>query len=177
MIVGSIDFLTGHDIGIALFYLAPIGYVTWFHSRRAGYLMSVVGIMTIFLSDSLAGKIYRDLPTEVWNSLVHLGFFIVTTILLSRLRSDLDERTKIIAQLKKALDEIKTLSGLLPICAWCKKVRDDKGYWKQVEHYIAEHTEAEFTHGICPDCLKKLEPELYEKIAGQKEEMSRDEGD
>lgn len=63
-------------------------------------------------------------------------------------------------ELKKALQEIKTLQGLVPICSSCKKIRDDKGYWHQVESYVAEHTMAHFTHGICPECMQKLYPEL-----------------
>lgn len=66
-------------------------------------------------------------------------------------------------ELRKALAKIKTLSGLLPICASCKKIRDDQGYWTQLESYISEHSEAEFTHGCCPECMKKLYPELYKK--------------
>ncbi|MFC1867506.1 MASE3 domain-containing protein [Thermodesulfobacteriota bacterium] len=62
-----------------------------------------------------------------------------------------DERNK----LKDALEQVKMLSGLLPICAHCKKIRDDKGYWKQIESYIHDHSEAEFSHGICPDCMRK----------------------
>jgi PAS domain S-box-containing protein len=73
------------------------------------------------------------------------------------------ERENLIRELQYALDNIKTLQGLIPICANCKKIRDDKGYWNQVEGYISEHTDAEFTHGICPDCAKKLYGDLYEK--------------
>jgi DNA-binding response OmpR family regulator len=69
------------------------------------------------------------------------------------------ERNRLRVELKEALDKIKTLKGLLPICAWCKKIRDDKGYWKQLEAYIREHSEADFTHGICPECLAKLKEE------------------
>jgi len=75
------------------------------------------------------------------------------------------EREKLIFELRDALSNIKMLRGLLPMCAWCKKIRDDKGYWKQVETYITEHSDAEFTHGICPECLRKGEPELYERIS------------
>ena len=71
------------------------------------------------------------------------------------------EKEKLIIELQEALSKVKLLSGFLPICANCKKIRDDKGYWKQVEQYIHEHSEAEFSHGICPDCSKKLYPELY----------------
>lgn len=65
------------------------------------------------------------------------------------------ERERLITELQDALANIKTLSGLLPICATCKKIRNDEGYWQQVEGYVAEHTEATFTHGICPDCAEK----------------------
>jgi hypothetical protein len=71
------------------------------------------------------------------------------------------EREKLIAELQAALAEVKTLSGLLPICANCKKIRDDRGYWLQVERYIQEHSEAEFTHGLCPDCAQQLYPEFF----------------
>jgi len=66
------------------------------------------------------------------------------------------EREKLIGDLQKALSEVKKLSGFLPICASCKKIRDDKGYWNQIEAYIHDHSEAQFSHGICPDCKKKL---------------------
>jgi DNA-binding response OmpR family regulator len=72
-----------------------------------------------------------------------------------------------IEKLRKALSEVKTLKGLLPICAKCKKVRDDDGYWQSVEKYIATRTEASFTHSICPDCLQDLYPEYYEKKFGK----------
>lgn len=65
------------------------------------------------------------------------------------------EKDRVIVELKAALSQVRTLSGLLPICASCKKIRDDKGYWNQLELYIRNHTDAEFTHGICPDCAKK----------------------
>jgi len=61
-------------------------------------------------------------------------------------------------RLQKALDEVRTLRGIVPICSSCKKIRDDKGYWNQVEKYVSDHTEAEFSHGICPDCAKKMYP-------------------
>lgn len=70
------------------------------------------------------------------------------------------ERDRVIEELRQALSEVKTLRGFLPICASCKKIRDDKGYWTQIESYIRDRSEAEFTHGICPECLKRLYPDL-----------------
>ena len=69
------------------------------------------------------------------------------------------ERERLIQELQDALTKVKTLSGLIPICSSCKKIRDDKGYWNQVEAYITEHSNAEFSHGFCPDCIKKLYPD------------------
>lgn len=66
------------------------------------------------------------------------------------------EKDKLIVELKDALNKVKTLSGLLPICASCKNIRDDKGYWNKIESYIRTHSEAEFTHSICPECSEKL---------------------
>lgn len=74
-----------------------------------------------------------------------------------------EEREGLIAELQQALSEVKKLSGLLPICASCKRIRDDKGRWSQVEAYIRKHSEAEFSHGICPECRDKLYPELKNK--------------
>lgn len=74
-----------------------------------------------------------------------------------------EEREKIIRELKEALTKVKTLSGMLPICASCKKIRDDKGYWTQIEAYIRDHSEAEFSHGICPECMKRLYPDSDEE--------------
>lgn len=71
------------------------------------------------------------------------------------------EKERLISELREALENVKKLSGLLPICAECKKIRDDEGYWKQIEVYIRDHSEADFSHGLCPGCLEKLYPELH----------------
>ena len=73
------------------------------------------------------------------------------------------EKDNLIVELKDALSEVKTLSGLLPICASCKKIRDDHGYWNQIESYIRDHSKVEFSHSICPECAKKLYPEIYKE--------------
>lgn len=69
------------------------------------------------------------------------------------------ENSKLIDKLQSALKEIKTLKGIVPICSYCKKIRDDKGSWTQIESYIDEHSEADISHGICPECAKKHYPE------------------
>lgn len=72
-----------------------------------------------------------------------------------------NEKQQVISELQEALAKVKLLSGFLPICCSCKKIRDDQGYWQQIESYIKEHSDAEFSHGICPECARRLYPDIY----------------
>ena len=76
-------------------------------------------------------------------------------------------RIKLHLELKWAREEIKTLRDILPICSFCKKIRDDKGYWTKVEEYIIRHTDMQFSHGICLECAKEHYPEFYDELDGQ----------
>ena len=96
--------------------------------------------------------------------IVCFGALFIFTVVLYRsnqikhkLNNELDKKN---VELDKAIQEVKSLSGMLPICSHCKSIRDDKGYWSQVEDYISRHSEADFSHGICPACIKELYPEL-----------------
>jgi len=81
-----------------------------------------------------------------------------------------DERERLIEELQKVIEEVRTLRGILPICSFCKKVRDDKGYWERVDVYITKHSLADISHGICPDCLKKYYPDAKKTIRDNTEE-------
>ena len=91
---------------------------------------------------------------------VNLAFGSLTVV-SKEMESELKNQ-RLLAELKNALDKINTLNGMLPICSKCKKIRDDKGYWSQVEDYIRSHSKAEFSHGICPDCARDLYPEVFD---------------
>jgi len=82
---------------------------------------------------------------------------------ISEQKKAADEREKLIRQLEESLAKVKLLRGFIPICASCKKIRDDRGYWQQVEEYIRDHSEAQFSHSICPSCAQKLYPELHDQ--------------
>ncbi|MDA8169321.1 MAG: hypothetical protein M0Z59_06430 [Nitrospiraceae bacterium] len=161
LVIGIVDYLTGYHVHVTLFYLVPVCFSAWFMGGGAGTLFSMLSVFSIILADKISGKIYLDLPVEGWNALVHLGFFATVSLLVSKLKQNFAEREELVCSLQEALDEVKKLSGFLPICSHCKKIRDDMGYWTQLEKYISERSEAQFTHGICPDCLKKLYPDVH----------------
>ena len=87
-----------------------------------------------------------------------IGFFWGKVIQADR------DKSKIITELREALNKVKDLRGLLPICAACKKIRDDEGYWNQLEVYLQKHSGAKFSHGICPKCAAKLYPEYLSEM-------------
>jgi len=104
-------------------------------------------------------RLYSFIKTPKLDSEGNVKYIICTGTDITEKRNAEKEREALIENLQNALSEVKKLSGLLPICASCKKIRDDKGYWSQVEVYIREHSDVEFSHSVCPDCMKTLYPE------------------
>ena len=104
------------------------------------------------------GYVIRPVPNKEFLARVQAGERIKRAE--DALREKGVQQQKLISQLEEALAEIKTLKGCIPICATCKKIRDDEGYWNQLEVYISKHTDAIFTHGICPACLEKAKAEM-----------------
>jgi response regulator RpfG family c-di-GMP phosphodiesterase len=106
------------------------------------------------------GYILKSLPSREFMARIHSVVRIKKAE--DALRKKEEEQQVLIAKLQEALAEIKTLTGFIPICTSCKKIRDDEGYWNQVEEYISRHTQAMFTHGICPQCAETYLAELAE---------------
>jgi len=106
-------------------------------------------------------------PVDVYSGPIEIkGRTLLFSIVhdISERRKAEEERERLILELREALSKIKTLSGMFPICSSCKKIRDDKGYWNQIESYIRSHSEVEFSHSICPDCVKIMYPDYYKKM-------------
>lgn len=134
----------------------------------SGSVLTSILFLNMNLSD-LAASILFLVPLNF------LGIIILRSIkrtrrneflALSDLRKASDEKEKAIRELRGTLAEIKTLRGFLPICAKCKKIRDDEGYWNQIESYIEKHSDVQFSHGICQECAKELygDTKWYKKI-------------
>ena len=100
------------------------------------------------------------------------GAIIITQDITDRVQAERD-RTMLIKDLRRALNEVETLRSLLPICASCKKIRDDKGYWNTVEDYFGRRNSVDFSHTLCPDCIKQLYPDLWEKMPNKTEKAAR----
>ena len=138
-----------------------------FHGR---YLpAAVVGIIGVVISITTYGIIHKNRSFE--SALCVLSAGLLFTALLTlylftmerysiALKESLTEREKLISKLREAFARIKTLRGFVPICSYCKKIRNDKNYWEHLEAYISEHSEAEFTHSICPECASKVMSEF-----------------
>ncbi len=113
---------------------------------------------------------YFTKPVRLADFLPRLRTALKSKKLIDQVRQEIElrkeaeqDQAELIDELRQAIERIKTLKGMLPICSSCKKIRNDEGYWQNVERYIREHSDAQFTHGICPECAKKLYPEVYKK--------------
>ncbi len=112
---------------------------------------------------SFAEMRYKDKVMSITLAPFPKGAIITSQDITDRVQAEQD-RVNLIKDLRRALNEVETLRSLLPICASCKKIRDDKGYWKTVEDYFGKRDSVDFSHTLCPDCIKQLYPDLWEKM-------------
>jgi len=127
-------------------------------------LESFLHVVVFKTGDFLESFFSRHDPDELWMRLVTTFVVMfassIAQYMANKITKAYEKEREINIKLEASIKEIKLLQGILPICASCKKIRDDKGFWNQVETYITEHSEAQFSHGICPECAKKLYPEF-----------------
>jgi len=155
VLLGVVDWLTGYDLNFFVFYFLPVILAAWRVGLGSSIAVAVVCGFVWAGADYASGHTYSSSVFAVWNTLIRLTSFIIIAWLVSKIGYLIaTERAKVDA-LRKALAEIKLLEGLLPICAQCKKIRDDKGSWRQMEAYIGEHANVRFSHGYCPECAKR----------------------
>lgn len=166
------------DIGIAIVCAALMtGVLLLDHAFPSGVAIDVLYIAPVLLSLRAQGTRVTVLIAVSCSALIVVGYFVsapgaemwkvifnrmiavvavwVCVLFGLRAKAMTAAREAAVREREKALEEIKVLSGLLPICAWCKKVRDDQGYWTQIEAYISSHSQASFSHGICPECKQE----------------------
>ncbi len=160
VVLGVIDYITGYELSFFVFYYMPISYFAWYIGKRCAIFSSIFSAIIWTYVDFKSGHTYSHWIYYILNGGIRLISFMLLSILLSKIRISLEMEKELSLKLNKALDEVKLLKGFLPICASCKNIRNDRGYWQQIEQYIHDHTDAEFTHTICPKCARKLYPDL-----------------
>ncbi|WP_447987010.1 hypothetical protein [Nitrospira sp. Nam74] len=148
------DVVVPLGIGVSFLYVVPLAFLAIYSTPGQSSPVIVVAIVSALLTVlgfflSAPGPIWYDIANQVL-AITVIG--ITATLSLVRKRTE---------------EEVKVLQGLLPICSYCKKIRDDSGYWQQVERYIAARSEADFSHGICPECRPKHFPNAYAEEATQ----------
>ena len=161
-VIALIDQLTGYEIGFFVFYFIPVVLGTMGGGRRAGLVLAFVCAVVWLVVDITTGHPYSSAWYKYWNALIRYAAFALVAILMSsQTKALLEQEREVTARLTRALAEVKELQELLPICAACKKIRNDQGYWEHLETYIATHTRTEFTHSLCPECTHRLYPDFF----------------
>jgi hypothetical protein len=156
IMLGFIDWVSGYELQFFVFYFIPISVVAWRCTSLQAYFIALLSAGAWLTSDLFSGTPYSHPIYELWNTCIRLLSFLILGYAIARIKFLLEEERKISDNLQKAISEVKTLTGLLPICASCKKIRNDNGYWQRIEEYIVNHSDAQFTHGICQECANKM---------------------
>jgi len=160
--VAVLDYVTGYEIGMFAFYFIPVALGAWQGGRRAGFILALTCTTVWFVVDLATVHTYSREWYRYENAAIRGVAFLVVAILLSRIKDLVGkEREHAEREREHAAKQIKELQGLLPICASCKKIRDDQGNWEQIESYIAARSPTQFSHGLCPQCAERLYPDFY----------------
>lgn len=160
LVIFFIDLLLPRGIAIGILYVVPI--LISLQPRQTKLTLAAGGICTGLVT--LGYVLSPEQGAVPWMALANRGLSIAAiwvTVFLSHRHAE-------------ATEQIEALQSLLPICSSCKKIRDDKGYWSQVEHYFETHTKTTFTHSLCPYCVRKWYPELYPELADRYPELFKE---
>lgn len=164
LLIGAVDVWSGQELSVAVFYVLVVGSLAWTRGRTAGVVVAIVSAAIGVAADHLTSEPAFELSSSFshaavpwWNGAARLIVNLGVGITIAALRETIRTREVLVDELRQALAEVQTLRGLLPICAWCKKIRDEEheGSWVSVEQYLTQRTSAEFTHGICPECAER----------------------
>jgi hypothetical protein len=149
LIVFAADVSVPHGTATSCLYLIPLGFLTLWSTPKQTFRVVLLGAVCAIFTG--VGFLQSHVgPDWIASNRVIAVTLIIVTTLLALLR-------------KRTEGDVKILRGLLPICSYCKKIRDKKGFWQHVERYIAARSEADFSHGMCPECGPKHFPEIYAK--------------
>jgi len=156
VLVAWLDVQTGLQLKLGPIYFLPVLLAAWQGGTLAGVLAALVAAAVWRGTDMVGHPGAAQGWILFWDGSIHLFSFVAVSLFVSWARSLVMRERALVHDLSEVLASVRELEGLLPMCAWCKKVRDDQGYWQQIETYISAHTKADWTHGICPECQAKF---------------------
>ena len=165
--IGWFDYVTGYDLHVFAFYFLPVWLIGWHVGLRSGLYMALFAAGTWFAADRASGHPYLSPGIAGWNALTELAACILVAGIAAIVRTQLRAQEKLNAELFETMAQVKRLEGLLPICAACKQIRNERGEWEVMEKYITGHSEAQFSHSVCPECARKLYPEYLSEPDGK----------
>ena len=154
-----IDGSTSWEFGFSAFYLLPVVWLAWSRGRGEGIAMALVSGAAWCLVDRLSGRPLSSELFRYWDVANHSLSYLLAAWAVGTLRREIRVQKDLNGRLQAALAEVQELEGLLPVCAWCHRIRDDGGNWHSLEAFLHARTRATATHGICPACQGKLHAE------------------
>jgi hypothetical protein len=154
--LGVVDWLTGYELNFFVFYFMPVSIGAWFFGFAGAVSLAILSAGVWFGADYLTGHTYTSNFYAVWDTLVRLVSFLAIGWSASRMKQLLDHEREAAESLRRSLSQIKVLETFLPIFAQCKKTRSQQGVWQQLEVYIGQHSNTQFSHSYCPECARKI---------------------
>jgi hypothetical protein len=156
-VVATLDALTPFELGFSAFYVIPVLIATWGVGLSRGVAFALLSACCWYCMDLTSGRPLTHEFYRVWDACNHLMSYALIAVVTGNLKAAYVRERVLRKERDQALASVKELEGLLPVCAWCKKVRDDEGYWQELEAYLQPRTKASFSHGICPSCAGALQ--------------------
>jgi len=154
--LGVVDWRTGYELNFFVFYFLPVSIGAWYLGFVGAVSFAILSAGIWFGADILTGHTYTSHFFAVWDTLVRLVSILAMGWSVSKIRVLLDHEREVTETLRRSISQIKVLETFLPICAKCKNIRNHEGVWQQLEVYIGQHFNTQFSHSYCPECARKI---------------------
>ena len=154
--VTFLDASTVWEVKFTAFYIAPVAWIAWTRRMREGMAMALFAAFAWYMVDLLGGTPSGSELLRAWNGVNRLISYGVIAWAIGAFRRILLAQRATITELNAAMEEVRELRGILPVCAWCRKIRAEDGQWQTMETFLSANTRASASHGICPDCAVKM---------------------
>ena len=168
-VIGFLDYASGFKFSLFPLYLIPLAVISWNESKAITFLSSVLASAIIAVKDAHNVLSYNFGVYFYWDILVKVIIILSMSFTFMKIRSLMIEKDALNVKLTRSLEEIQELREMIPICAWCHSVRNDKGFYEKIETYLSKVTGSKLTHGICPACTEKYYGNLSKPSEGKSE--------